>query len=43
MRVKDTWSEVKHPNKNPIEQGGVVILKAGVDGLLDRSGTPPNA
>lgn len=21
MRVKDTWSEAKHPNQNPAEQG----------------------
>ena len=43
MRVKDTWAESCHPNQNPAEQGGVRILKAGVDGILDRSGAPPGA
>ena len=43
MRVKDTWSEAKHPNQNPAEQGGIRILKAGVDGLLDRTGAPKEA
>ena len=40
MRVKDTWSEATHPNQNPVEQGGVRILKAGVDGILDQTGEP---
>ena len=43
MKVKDTWSEARHPNQNPAEQGGVRILKAGVDGLLDRTGAPHEA
>ena len=41
MKVKDTWSEARHSNQNPTEQGGVRILKAGVDGLLDRTGALP--
>ena len=41
MRVKDTWSEARHPNQNPVEQGGVRILKAGVDGILDTTEAPP--
>ena len=41
MRVKDSWSEAGHPNQNPVEQGGIRILKQGVDGLLTRKGVPP--
>ena len=43
MRVKNSWSEARHPNQNPAEQGGVRILKAGVDGLMDRTGSPHEA
>ena len=43
MRVKDTWSEGRYPNQNPVEQDGVRILKAGLDGILDRTGAPPEA
>lgn len=43
IRVKDTWSEAKDPNQNPVEQGGVRILIAGVDGLLDKTGAPNEA
>ena len=40
VRVKDNWSKARHPNQNPVEQGGVRILKAGVDGILDQTGAP---
>ena len=43
MRVKDSWSEAAHPNQNPVEQGGIRILKQGVDGLLTRTGAPPES
>ena len=43
MMVKDSWPEATHPNQNPIEQGGIRILKQGVDGLLIRTGTPPES
>ena len=41
MGVKDTLSEARHPHQNPVEQGGVRILKAGVDGILDTTEAPP--
>ena len=43
MKVKDSWSEASHPNQNPVEQGGIRILKQGVDGLLARTGAPPES
>lgn len=43
MRVKDTWSEAGYPNQNPVEQGGIRLLKQGVDGLLDRTGAIPES
>lgn len=43
MRVWDTWFEAKHSNQNLTEQGGGIILKAGVDGILDKIDAPPEA
>ena len=43
MRVKDSWSETAHPNQNQVEQGGIRILKQGADGLLKRTGAPPES
>ena len=40
MRVKDFWSEVDHPNQNPVEHGKIKRLKQGVDGLLTRIHAP---
>lgn len=40
MRVKNTWSEDRHHNQNPVEQGGVRILKVGGAGILDQTGAP---
>ena len=38
MRVKDSWSEATHLNQNSVKQGGIKILKQGVDGLLTKTG-----
>ena len=40
MRVRDSWSEARHPNQNPAEQGGVRISKAGVDGFYGQNRDP---
>ena len=34
LKVGDSWSEAGQPNKNPVEQGGVRILKTGIEGSM---------
>ena len=38
MKVKDSWSEPKRPNENPVEALGVNPLKRGVKAIMDRTG-----
>ena len=41
MIVKDTWSEAGYPEQNPVEQGGVRILKSAAAEIIDRTGANP--
>ena len=41
MIVKDTWSEAGYPTQNPVEQGGVRILKSTADTIITRMGAIP--
>ena len=38
MIVKDTWAEPGYPEQNPVEQGGVRILKSAADVIITRTG-----
>ena len=38
MIVKDTWAEPGYPEQNPVEQGGVRILKNAADAIINRTG-----
>ena len=37
MIVKDTWSEAGIPEQNPVEQGGVRILKNAAEVVIQRT------
>ena len=43
MIVKDTWSEAGIPEQNPVEQGGVRILKNAADIIIQRTGAIPES
>ena len=43
MIVKDTWSEAGIPEQNPVEQGGVRILKSAADVIIQRTGAIPES
>ena len=41
MIVKDTWSEAGYPTQNPVEQGGVRILKSAASTIITQTGAIP--